>query len=87
MPSAVPSLSAIAAARASACRLSGGTVRKMVPSSLMVRSRMLVPTGQMVTRLRMVRPLAMAMDSGVMAGPIRQEAPWSTRLRAAERAA
>jgi hypothetical protein len=41
----------------------------------MVRSRMLVPTGQMVTRLRMVRPLAMAMDSGVMAGPIRQEAP------------
>ena len=26
----------------------------------------------------------MAMDSGVMDGPIRQDAPWSTRLRAAE---
>src|SRR5215472_5967259 len=87
LPLAPPSLSSAAATRASACRLSGGTVRKMVPSSLMVRSRMLVPVGQMVTRLRMVTPLAMAIDSGVMEGPIRQEAPWSTRLRAADRAA
>ena len=38
-------------------------VRKMVPSSLIVRSRMLVPTGQIVTRFWMVTPLAMAIDS------------------------
>ena len=73
--SAPPSLSATAAASAQACRLSGGTVRKIVPSSLIVRRRMLVPTGQMVTFFWMVRPLAMAIDSGVIDGPIRRDAP------------
>ena len=48
---AVPSLSIAPLTSARACKLSGGTVRKMVPSSLMVRSRMLVPTGQIVTCL------------------------------------
>ncbi len=83
----LPSLSATPATSASACRLSGGTVRKIVPSSLMVRSRMLVPVGQMGIFFWMVRPLAIAIDSGVIDGPIRHEAPWSTSVRAADSAA
>ncbi len=75
LPSAVPSLSITAATSARACRLSGGTVRKIVPSSLMVRSFMLVPVGQIVTFFWIVRPFAMAMLSGVIDGPIRQAAP------------
>ena len=85
MPSVLPSLSATPATSASACRLSGGTVRKIVPSSLMVRSRMLVPVGQMVIFFWMVRPLAMAIDSGVIDGPIRHDTLVDQRARRRQR--
>ena len=49
--------------------------------------RMLVPVGQMVIFFWIVRPLAIAIDSGVVDGPIMQAAPWSARLRAADSAA
>jgi hypothetical protein len=53
----------------------------------MVRNRMLVPTGQSVIFFWMVRPLAMAIDSSVMEGPIRAVAPFATKARAADSAA
>src|SRR5258708_7293942 len=53
----------------------------------MVRSLTLVAVGHSVIFLAIVTPLAMAIDSGVVAGPIMQEAPLSARLRAADCAA
>jgi hypothetical protein len=48
---------------------------------------MLVPVGHKVILFWMVRPLAMAIDSGVMDGPMMAEAPLATSARAAESAA
>src|SRR5258708_26070531 len=53
----------------------------------MVRSLTLVAVGHRGVFLVIVAALAMGMDSGVVAGPIMQEAPLSARLRAADCAA
>jgi hypothetical protein len=48
---------------------------------------MAVPVGHKVTFFWMVRPLATAIDSGVIDGPTMAEAPLATRARAADSAA
>src|SRR5712691_1032545 len=87
LPLMPPSWSCTAAISASACRLSGGAVRKIVPPSSVLRSRADVADGNMVIFRAFVNPLRIASASGVEAGPVRQVAPWSTSFRAAESAA
>src|SRR5215203_4023487 len=77
----------MAAISALDCNESAGTVRKIVPSSLTVRSLSLDAVGQSVIFRCLVRPFRIEIDSGVEDGPRIQDAPLSTTARAAERAA
>ena len=55
-------------------------MRKIVPCESIERMRMLVPVGQMVIFFWIVRPLAIASDSGVVDGPIITSRTYTTTV-------